>query len=61
MAGFTQGGEWLLENGAIYVYGEAYISLNISIEGLKTKCRYRLRVESGPHDFWKGPALVELV
>ena len=31
MAVFTQGGEWLLKNGTIFLYGETYISLDISM------------------------------
>ena len=49
------------KNGAIFFYGEIYISLNISIDGLQPTCRYQLRVNRGPHDFSLGLALVELV
>ena len=43
MAGFTQGGECLLKNGAIFFNGEAYISLNISTECLQPNCMYQLK------------------
>ena len=61
MAVFTQGGEWLLKNGAIYFYGDNHISLNICIDGLQLTCKYQSGVNRGPHDFSLGLALVELV
>ena len=61
MAGFTQGGEGLLKMELLIFNGEAYISLNISIECLQQNCMYQLRVKSGPHDFCLGLALVEHV
>ena len=61
MGDFTQGGEGLLTNGAIFFYGEIYISLNISIDGLQPTCMYQLRVKRSPEDFSLGLALVELV
>ena len=61
MAGLTQGGETLLKNGAIFFYGESYISLNISIDCLQPNCIYQLRVGRGPHDFCLWLAIVELV
>ena len=57
----VQGRDRLLRNGAIFVYGKIYISLNISIDGSQPTCMYKFRVSRGPHNFCFGLALVELV
>ena len=49
------------KNGAIFIYGDAYISLNESNDGLQPTYMNQLRVERGPHCFNLGLALVELV
>ena len=60
MAGFTQGEEWLPKNGASF-YGEAYISLNLSIECLQPNCMYQLGVKRCPNDFCWVIVLLALV
>ena len=46
---------------SFFIYGKVYTSLNISIDGLQSICRYQLRVSRGPHIFCLGLALIELV
>ena len=45
----------------IFLYGEIYIPLNISIDSIQPTCMYHLRVSRGPHDLCLGISLVELV
>ena len=44
-----------------FLYGEAYISLNLSIACLQLNCMYQLRAKRGPNDFCLGLALVAIV
>ena len=59
MGDFTKGGEWVPKNGAIFVYGDSYISLDKSNDGLQPTCMYQLRVKHGPQEFCLGIALVK--
>ena len=56
--GFHQGRRMTPKKWSYFFYGEAYISLNLSIKCLQPICMYQLRVSSGPHDFHLGLALV---
>ena len=59
--GFHPGQRMTPKKFSYFFFGEAYISLNLSIECLQPNCMYQLRVKRGPHDFCFLLALVALV
>ena len=62
MGDFTQGKERLLKKWERKkIYCEAYISLNISIDGIQPTWMYQLKVSRGPHDLCLGLSPVELI